>query len=245
MFLKCRSPHETNLSIYSLFFPFHSTLPPPPLLLLLLIHAHTLSSMYPGIQVSLRFRTVCTRLPVHGAKPRMTLVPESVLVRPCATRKPIMVQRSFHAARRSNNARMLRSAESKATTSSANAAAESESSSMTSRAAQLAKEQAGTTAKASTTASTMSAAASASAAPATTKPKKSLWQKVKDEATHYWHGTKLLGLEVRISSKLTWKLLNGGHLTRREARQVRVMTMIWDGGKDLYILMDDVDDDGS
>ncbi|KAJ8655577.1 hypothetical protein O0I10_008665 [Lichtheimia ornata] len=180
--------------------------------------------MYPGIQVSLRFRTVCTRLPVHGAKPRMTLVPESVLVRPCATRKPIMVQRSFHAARRSNNARMLRSAESKATTSSANAAAESESSSMTSRAAQLAKEQAGTTAKASTTASTMSAAASASAAPATTKPKKSLWQKVKDEATHYWHGTKLLGLEVRISSKLTWKLLNGGHLTRREARQLRRTT---------------------
>ncbi|CDH54668.1 mrs7 family protein [Lichtheimia corymbifera JMRC:FSU:9682] len=180
--------------------------------------------MYPGIQVSLRFRTVCTRLPVHGAKPRMTLVPESVLVRPCATRKPIMVQRSFHAVRRSNNARMLRSAESKATTSSANAAAEAESSSMTSRAAQLAKEQA---AKASTTASTMSAASSSSsssAAPATTKPKKSLWQKVKDEATHYWHGTKLLGLEVRISSKLTWKLLNGGHLTRREARQLRRTT---------------------
>lgn len=176
--------------------------------------------MYPGIQVSLRFRTVCTRLPVHGAKPRMTLVPESVLVRPCATRKPIMVQRSFHAVRRSNNARMLRSAESKATTASANAAAESESSSMTSRAAQLAKEQA---AKASTTSSSMSSAAasaSSAAAPATTKPKKSLWQKVKDEATHYWHGTKLLGLEVRISSKLTWKLLNGGHLTRREARQV-------------------------
>lgn len=179
--------------------------------------------MYPGIQVSLRFRTVCTRLPVHGAKPSMTLVPESVLVRPCATRKPIMVHRSFHAVRRSNT-RLLRSAESKTTTANANAAAESESSTMTSRAAQLAKEQAAKSASSTTKSSTTSSSTSTSA-PATTKPKKSLWQKVKDEATHYWHGTKLLGLEVRISSKLTWKLLNGGHLTRREARQV-IMIMI-------------------
>ncbi|CDS13746.1 hypothetical protein LRAMOSA05920 [Lichtheimia ramosa] len=178
--------------------------------------------MYPGIQVSLRFRTVCTRLPVHGAKPSMTLVPESVLVRPCATRKPIMVHRSFHAVRRSNT-RLLRSAESKTTTANANAAAESESSTMTSRAAQLAKEQAAKSASSTTKSSTTSSSTSTSA-PATTKPKKSLWQKVKDEATHYWHGTKLLGLEVRISSKLTWKLLNGGHLTRREARQLRRTT---------------------
>ncbi|SAM05488.1 hypothetical protein [Absidia glauca] len=56
------------------------------------------------------------------------------------------------------------------------------------------------------------------------KPKKTIWQKVKAEAVHYWHGTKLLGLEIRISSKLIWKLLNGGHLTRREARQLRRTT---------------------
>ncbi|KAL0096946.1 LETM1-like protein-domain-containing protein [Phycomyces blakesleeanus] len=56
------------------------------------------------------------------------------------------------------------------------------------------------------------------------KPKKTLWQKVKAEAVHYWHGTKLLGLEVRISSKLTWKLLHGNKLTRREARQLRRTT---------------------
>ncbi|KAI9319478.1 LETM1-like protein-domain-containing protein [Dichotomocladium elegans] len=56
------------------------------------------------------------------------------------------------------------------------------------------------------------------------KPKKTLWQKVKDEAIHYWHGTQLLGLEIRISSKLTWKLLKGSHLTRREARQLRRTT---------------------
>ncbi|KAI8344125.1 LETM1-like protein-domain-containing protein [Chlamydoabsidia padenii] len=67
--------------------------------------------------------------------------------------------------------------------------------------------------------------ASGTTAPATvTKPKKSMWQKVKDEAVHYWHGTKLLGLEIRISSKLIRKLLHGSRLTRREARQLRRTT---------------------
>jgi hypothetical protein len=84
---------------------------------------------------------------------------------------------------------------------------------MTSRAAALAKEQ---------QAKAAAAAAGTVSAPANTavKPKKTLWQKVKEEAVHYWHGTQLLGFEVRISSKLTWKLLNGGKLTRREHRQV-------------------------
>lgn len=50
--------------------------------------------------------------------------------------------------------------------------------------------------------------------------KKTMWQKVKAEAVHYWHGTKLLGLEVRISSRLTWKMLQGTKLSRRENRQV-------------------------
>ncbi|KAI9497441.1 LETM1-like protein-domain-containing protein [Zychaea mexicana] len=108
---------------------------------------------------------------------------------------------------------------------------------MTSRAAKLAKEAAETKpASANTTtnagaagegaAAGASAAESSSTAAAATavKPKKTIWQKVKDEAVHYWHGTKLLGLEIRISSKLTWKLLNGGHLTRREARQLRRTT---------------------
>lgn len=52
--------------------------------------------------------------------------------------------------------------------------------------------------------------------------KKTMWQKVKTEAVHYWHGTKLLGLEVRISSRLTWKMLQGTKLSRRENRQVIV-----------------------
>lgn len=55
------------------------------------------------------------------------------------------------------------------------------------------------------------------------KPNTPLWEKVKKEAKHYWHGTKLLGQEVKISSKLQWKVLNGGTLTRREQRQVRAV----------------------
>ena len=50
--------------------------------------------------------------------------------------------------------------------------------------------------------------------------KLTLWEKVKKEARHYWHGTKLLGKEIRISAKLQRKVLNGGTLTRREQRQV-------------------------
>ncbi len=47
-----------------------------------------------------------------------------------------------------------------------------------------------------------------------------VWKKVKHEAQHYWHGSKLLVSEVRISSKLQWKILQGDSLTRRERRQV-------------------------
>lgn len=61
-----------------------------------------------------------------------------------------------------------------------------------------------------------------------TKPAtKTLWEKVKEEAVHYWHGTKLLGLEVRISSRLAYKLLQGTKLTRRENRQVFIYVYIY------------------
>ncbi|USW54053.1 Putative LETM1, ribosome-binding domain-containing protein [Septoria linicola] len=52
------------------------------------------------------------------------------------------------------------------------------------------------------------------------KKKLTLWQKVKHEAQHYWDGTKLLGTEVRISSKLAFKMAAGYELTRREHRQL-------------------------
>lgn len=47
-----------------------------------------------------------------------------------------------------------------------------------------------------------------------------VWKKVKHEAAHYWHGSKLLVSEVRISARLQWKILQGETLTRRERRQV-------------------------
>ncbi|TPX51017.1 hypothetical protein SeMB42_g02050 [Synchytrium endobioticum] len=56
------------------------------------------------------------------------------------------------------------------------------------------------------------------------KEKKSITQRVKDELVHYWHGTKLLGAEIAISSRIMWQLLHGHKLTRREQRQLRRTT---------------------
>ncbi|KAF2850784.1 LETM1-domain-containing protein [Plenodomus tracheiphilus IPT5] len=53
------------------------------------------------------------------------------------------------------------------------------------------------------------------------KKKLTIWQKVKHEAAHYWDGTKLLGFEIRISSKLALKMAAGYELTRRERRQLQ------------------------
>jgi LETM1-like protein len=47
-----------------------------------------------------------------------------------------------------------------------------------------------------------------------------IWAKVKHEAAHYWHGSKLLVSEMRISLRLVFSLLRGKTLTRREKRQV-------------------------
>ncbi|KAJ8487225.1 hypothetical protein ONZ45_g14412 [Pleurotus djamor] len=51
-----------------------------------------------------------------------------------------------------------------------------------------------------------------------------VWDKVKHEAQHYWHGSKLLVSEVRISARLQWKILHGETLTRRERRQLKRTT---------------------
>ncbi len=53
-----------------------------------------------------------------------------------------------------------------------------------------------------------------------------IWKKVKHEAQHYWHGSKLLVSEVRISARLQWKILHGETLTRRERRQVRITLLV-------------------
>lgn len=57
-----------------------------------------------------------------------------------------------------------------------------------------------------------------------TEPKKSIWEKVKHEAAHYWGGTKLLGLEIKISFKLAMKSAAGYELTRREDQQLQRTT---------------------
>ncbi|CAD6981831.1 hypothetical protein A4X06_0g1921 [Tilletia controversa] len=51
-----------------------------------------------------------------------------------------------------------------------------------------------------------------------------IWAKVKEEAQHYWHGSKLLAKEVSISARLLRRLMLGYNLTRREYRQLRRTT---------------------
>ncbi|ODQ80062.1 hypothetical protein BABINDRAFT_8235 [Babjeviella inositovora NRRL Y-12698] len=66
------------------------------------------------------------------------------------------------------------------------------------------------------------------ATPPTPEPKESkltqIWAKVKHEAQHYWNGTKLLGLEMKISSKLVFKMVKGYGLSRREYKQLERTT---------------------
>lgn len=66
-------------------------------------------------------------------------------------------------------------------------------------------------------------AAKAQEAAETTVAKKqrlTVGQKFKKEVQHYWDGTKLLAMEVRISTKLGVKMAAGYELSRRENRQV-------------------------
>ncbi|GAA5970146.1 hypothetical protein JCM11641_000285 [Rhodosporidiobolus odoratus] len=51
-----------------------------------------------------------------------------------------------------------------------------------------------------------------------------IWGTVKKEALHYWHGSKLLAKEVRISARLVRRLVGGKKLTRREHRQLKRTT---------------------
>jgi LETM1 and EF-hand domain-containing protein 1 len=50
--------------------------------------------------------------------------------------------------------------------------------------------------------------------------KLTIMQKIKREVNHYWDGTKLLGAEVKISTRLALKMAAGYELSRRENRQV-------------------------
>lgn len=48
--------------------------------------------------------------------------------------------------------------------------------------------------------------------------KKSIKQKIIDECVHYYHGFRLLFIDIKISCGLIWRVLNGHTLTRREYR---------------------------
>lgn len=56
--------------------------------------------------------------------------------------------------------------------------------------------------------------------------KVSIWQRVKNEVLHYYHGFRLLGLDMKISAKLVWRILKGKELSRREHRLVSYKTCI-------------------
>ena len=53
--------------------------------------------------------------------------------------------------------------------------------------------------------------------------KKSLYIRIKEELIHYYHGFKLLFIDVRLCSRYVWRILKGDGLSRREHRQVGVV----------------------
>ena len=57
-------------------------------------------------------------------------------------------------------------------------------------------------------------------------PKKSLWHRFVAELKHYYHGFRLLFIDIRICTRLLWNVLNGKSLTRRERRQVRIISVV-------------------
>lgn len=72
--------------------------------------------------------------------------------------------------------------------------------------------------------------------PSSSKQKKlTTWEKVKHEAKHYWTGTKLLGYEIKVSTKLIFKMMSGYPLSRRETNQLE--TTIRDLGRLVPFMM--------
>ncbi|XP_062554975.1 mitochondrial proton/calcium exchanger protein isoform X2 [Armigeres subalbatus] len=53
---------------------------------------------------------------------------------------------------------------------------------------------------------------------ATAPVKKTLKQRIWAEMLHYYHGFRLLFIDINVSRKLLWRVLNGNTLTRREHR---------------------------
>lgn len=51
-------------------------------------------------------------------------------------------------------------------------------------------------------------------------PKRSLGKRIWDEIVHYYHGFRLLFIDIKIASRLLFKSMNGADLSRREYRQL-------------------------
>jgi len=60
----------------------------------------------------------------------------------------------------------------------------------------------------------------------TPEKKKSLWARFKAEIVHYYHGFRLLFIDIRVAVRLIWQVLNGRSLVRRERKQVCVMYIL-------------------
>lgn len=58
------------------------------------------------------------------------------------------------------------------------------------------------------------------AEPAAPAVKLTIWGRVVAELKHYYHGFRLLFIDMKICTRLLWGVLNGKSLTRRERRQV-------------------------
>ena len=54
----------------------------------------------------------------------------------------------------------------------------------------------------------------------TQSTKKSLWQRFVEEVKHYKSGFVLLFVDIRVVSKIVWKMARGNSLTRMENRQL-------------------------
>lgn len=54
----------------------------------------------------------------------------------------------------------------------------------------------------------------------TSPPKRSLGKRIVDEIIHYYHGFRLLFIDIRVSVRYVWKISQGEQLTRREHRQL-------------------------
>ncbi|XP_070607555.1 mitochondrial proton/calcium exchanger protein isoform X2 [Erythrolamprus reginae] len=49
--------------------------------------------------------------------------------------------------------------------------------------------------------------------------KRSIGQRIVDEVKHYYHGFRLLWIDSTIAARMTWQILHGSSLSRRERRQ--------------------------